>query len=76
MNPMKQTEYFSIVPFGLEYATPIWDPYQKGDFNNLQFVQRTAARWVKSVYDRKPGVVTKLLNELKWPPLGGGVISN
>ena len=65
----KQTAYFSIVRSGLEYAAPIWDPYQKGDITNLQFVQRTAARWVKSVYDRKPGVVTKLLNDLKWPPL-------
>ena len=63
------TEYISIVPSGLEYAAPIWDPYLKDDFNNLQLVQCTAARWVKSVYDRKPGVVTKLLNELKWAPL-------
>ena len=65
----KQTAYFSIVRSGLEYAAPIWDPYQKGDIDHLQFVQRTAARWVKSVYDRKPGVVTRLLNDLKWPPL-------
>ena len=65
----KQTVYFSIVRLGLEYAAPIWDPYQKGDIGDLQFVQRTAARWVKSVYDREPGVVTKLLKDLKWPPL-------
>ena len=32
-------------------------------------MQRTAARWVKSEYTRKPGVVTKLIEKLKWPPL-------
>ena len=65
----KQTAYFSLVRSGMEYAAPIWDPYQKGDISDLEKVQRQAARWVKSVYSRKPGAVTKLLKELEWTSL-------
>ena len=53
----------------MEYAAPIWDPHQVGDTQSLEKVQRQAARWVKSNYERKPGVVTRLLRELEWPPL-------
>ena len=54
----------------LEYASPVWDPYQQTDIKALEQVQRRAARYVFNGYStRTPGCVTKMLDDLEWDPL-------
>ena len=54
----------------LEYASPVWDPYQQTDIKALEQVQRRAARYVFNDYStRTPGCVTKMLDDLEWEPL-------
>ena len=64
----KVTAYFAIVRAGMEYASPIWDPYLRKDIDALEKIQRKAARWVKSQYSHTVSV-TNLMNDLKWAPL-------
>ena len=41
----KEIEYKNLVRPKLEYAAPIWSPYLKLQINQVEKVQRTAARW-------------------------------
>ena len=34
----------------LEYASPVWDPHTKDDIQEIESVQRRAARWVLGGY--------------------------
>ena len=68
-SPFKCREiaYTSLVRFQLEYFSVIWDPTLKKDANNIERVQRIAARWARDQY----GIisVTQLLKDLTWAPL-------
>ena len=52
----------------MEYASPVWDPSTSKDQDALERVQRRAARWITSSYDRTTSV-TKLLRQLNLEPL-------
>ena len=52
----------------MQYAAAAWDPYMAKDIQQLERVQRHAARFVKTDY-RRTTSVTGLLNELGWLPL-------
>ena len=52
----------------MEYAACVWDPYQKYLTNNIEKIQRRAARWVLSDY-RQQSSVTNMLHQLQWPSL-------
>ena len=63
---MKSTAYLSLVCPILEYSSSVWDPYLFSDIQSIKKVQRHAARWVSSNYN-KFSSVTSMLNNLQWP---------
>jgi hypothetical protein len=53
-----------------EFRSSIWDPYNTGQINQLEKVQRRAARFTTKNYtDRQPGSVTQMVTQLGWEPL-------
>ena len=59
-----------IKPWQLENAATVWDPYQLNHVNNIEQVQRRAARFVLNDYSTKtPGCISNMLKELNWDPL-------
>jgi len=64
----KNLAYLSLVRPHLEYAAAAWDPYMAKDIQQLESVQRRAARFVKKDY-RHTTSVTGLIDELGWLPL-------
>ena len=65
---LKETAYISLVRSVLDYASVVWDPYQKKDIDRLEGIQRRAARFVCNDYG-KYSSVTKMMEDLKWQPL-------
>ena len=52
----------------LEYSSSVWNPHTQRNINNLEAVQRRAARAVLKDYDRTISV-TSMLQQLKWNTL-------
>ena len=52
----------------LEYAAPIWHPYNETQTAKVEKVQRTAARWTCRRW-RNSSSVGDMLVELEWPSL-------
>ena len=50
----------------LEYSACAWDPYLKGQKDN---VKKKAARFVENNHCREAGTMTKMLEDLRWPTL-------
>ena len=69
LEKVKKQTYFAVVRPHLEYAAAAWDPYLKKDINQLESVQRRAARFVKNDYTREPGSVTAMYVDLNWDTL-------
>ena len=45
---LRETAYFALVRFFLEYSATVWHPHQKYYSDKLEMVQRRAARFVKA----------------------------
>ena len=64
----KEVAYQTLVRPQLEYAAPIWHPYNATETKNVEKVQKTAARWVCRRWHNKSSV-DDMLNDLDWPSL-------
>ena len=65
---VKETAYKTYVRPIVEYASSVWSPHAETHINQLEMVQRRAARFVKKDYQRKSSVTT-MLQALKWDTL-------
>ena len=65
---VKVAAYNTLVRPILEYANIVWDPHQQYLIDNIEMVQRRAARWVKQDY-RLTSSVSDMLNDLQWTTL-------
>ena len=66
---VKVNAYTTLVRPRLEYASSAWDPHLQKHQQDIEGIQRRAARFVKGCYKYEPGTVTNLLKELNWPSL-------
>ena len=67
---VKSQAYTTLVRPVLEYASAVWDPYQYQQIQQLENVQRQAARFAMGdFFSREPGCVTKMTQLLGWEPL-------
>ena len=65
---IKDKAYKALVRPIVEYAPTVWDPYRLMDINNIENVQRRAARYVFNRY-RSQSSVTEMLQKLNWKTL-------
>ena len=65
---LKQLAYFAFVRPCLEYASSVWDPHSATAINQIEAVQRRAARWVVNRY-RQTSSVSDMLTNLQWESL-------
>jgi hypothetical protein len=68
---IKDTAYKILVRPHLEYASTVWDPFTAKNVNQIESVQRRAARWVLAKHRRGPDTtpVSAMLDQLHWPLL-------
>lgn len=65
---LRSAAYKAVVRPQLEYAASVWDPHLATHTNQIEAVQRRAARWVMSDYSRTSSV-TSMLHTLGWRSL-------
>ena len=66
---VKQQMFFALVRPILDYASVVWDPHTISDIQQLEAIQRRAARFVTNNYKRTEGSATNILQKLDWPSL-------
>ena len=65
---VRKTAYSTPVRPQLEYAAPVWDPFNKDKRLQLEKIQRRAARWTANNFDNRSSV-TAMLDQLGWRSL-------
>ena len=68
MSKVHETAYNALVRPQLEYASAVWDQYNNKRISQIEQVQRRAALWTVSNFDRKARV-TKMVQDLGWRTL-------
>ena len=66
---VKEICYKTLIRPKLEYACPVWDPHHKIHIENIEKVQKAAARFVTGNYKMETGNTLKNLNILGWDSL-------
>jgi len=62
---LKSTAYKTLVRPQLEYSSSVWSPHAAARIEQLESVQRRAARWAKHDFSRLSSV-TDMLTSLNW----------
>ena len=62
---LKAMAYKTLVRPQLEYCSSVWSPHTETAINQVEAVQRRAARWTKHDYGRTSSV-TEMLQSLHW----------
>ena len=67
----KEIAYKTIVRPHLEYASTAWNPYTARNIDNIESVQRRAARFILRNYNYGPDshLTSQIQHTLKWIPL-------
>ena len=65
---LKGTAYFSLVRPQLEYACAVWSPWQRTKEQNLEKINRWAARFFTSTYHHTSSV-SNMIDQLRWQDL-------
>ena len=61
-EPLKTIAYQTLVRPQLEYASEVWSPHTQTAIDQIEAVQRRAARWIKSDYFRTSSVTRMLVD--------------
>ena len=61
--------YTALVRPRAEYASAVWDPHHQVDIQNIEKIQKRAARFVTGNYKLESGNTEFNLNQLNWPSL-------
>ena len=69
MQDVKEADYKGMVPPILEYGSSVWDPHYDRLNNEMEKVQKRAARFVTRNYTFEEGSMTGILAELNWKTL-------
>ena len=66
---MREAAYKGLVRPILEYGSSVWGPHYEGLIDDLEKVQKRAARFVTRNYTYEKGSMTDILKKLKWESL-------
>ena len=53
----------------MEYGSAVWDPYHQVDIQNLEKIQKRAARFATGNYTQQHGNTNLNMKKLNWTPL-------
>ena len=69
---VREAAYKGLLRPILEYGSSVWDPHYEGlILDDLEKVQKRAARFVTRNYTYEKGSMTGILKKLKWESSGG-----
>ena len=66
---VREAAYKGLVRPILEYGSSVWDPHYEGLIDDLEKVQKRAARFVTRNYTYEKGSMIGILKKLKWESL-------